>query len=305
MTGNNVSLRAERVNRLTIRQISSDGRPDPLPTPSVRLRPGRCSAPPGIGSAAASRGLTAICGKVRGSLIFEGFSPDRGDGSACTSAPIGAEVKNTPLNGPNSRARRNGFPVAGTVLATLFLAGCGGGPTPLPTAGDSRGAIPDLRDRSVMVLPVQRRASIPADVDREIEFILRERGHEVDWAFEDEIRRALERAPAMDASVRGLPVSAFLQAEVERIGDPLYGQLRRMAALVDTDVVLLPVRARIAPVDAAGATGVELSVALIDVRSGRLFWYGVIGGTPGARDDFATVASAAEALADRVLWFSR
>jgi len=193
----------------------------------------------------------------------------------------------------------------GTLLATLMVGACGGGTTEAPTAGDNRGVIPDLRERSVMVLPVQLNAGIPGDIDREIEFVLRERGAGVEWSFPDEIRRALDRNPMVDGSLRGLPVAVFLQAEVDRVGDPLYGQLRRMGALVDSDLALLPVQARMAPVNEAGESGLELSVTLVEIRTGRLYWYGVIGGAPGAAGDFATVASAAEALADRVLWFAR
>jgi hypothetical protein len=156
-----------------------------------------------------------------------------------------------------------------------------------------------------MILPVQRTTGVRHDVDAEIEFVFAERADEVEWIFSGELARAVERAPGVRTRVRGLPVSMFLQAEVNRVGDPLYGQLRRLGALVDGDVALVPVQIRYAAVNAAGELGMELSAALIDVRTGRVIWYGVVGSQPGPANDFAIVASAVEALATRVLRFSR
>jgi hypothetical protein len=156
-----------------------------------------------------------------------------------------------------------------------------------------------------MVLPVQRTTGVRHEVDPEIEFVFSGRGSEVDWVFSGELDDALGRAPAVQTRVRGLPVSMFLQSEVNRVGDPLYGQLRRLAALVNSELVLVPVQLRYGPVNDEGEMGMELSATLIDVRSGRVFWYGVVGGKPGAADDFATVASTVEAFAAQVLWFSR
>jgi len=156
-----------------------------------------------------------------------------------------------------------------------------------------------------MVLPVQRTTGVGDGVDSEIEFVFAGRGDEVDWVFAPELQRSLDRSPGVRASIRGLPVSMFVEAEVNRVGDPLYGQLRRLGALANCDLVLLPVRMRYAAVDAQGDMGIELSAALIRVRTGRVFWYGVVGGRPGPVDDFATVATAVEALAAQVLWFTR
>jgi hypothetical protein len=92
-----------------------------------------------------------------------------------------------------------------------------------------------------MVFPVQIRTGVPGDASPEIVFALRARGTEVDWICPDELGALLARSPAVDIGVRGLPVGIFLSAEVERIGDPLFGQLRRLGALTGSDIALIPV----------------------------------------------------------------
>jgi len=95
-----------------------------------------------------------------------------------------------------------------------------------------RGFVPDLRGRRVMVYPVQIRQSVPGDVDAEIAFALRERGSEIDWVFPEELRRTLARSPAIRSTADGLTATVFLRAKVDRVGDPLYGQIRRLVVMV-------------------------------------------------------------------------
>ena len=87
----------------------------------------------------------------------------------------------------------------------------------------------------------------------------------------------------------------FLQAEVNRLGDPLFGTLVRLGGLTGAEVALLPVELRWRE-----EGSYTLSAALVDVRSGRVAWYGVVEGLPGEMDDPGAVASATEALS-RVL----
>ena len=169
---------------------------------------------------------------------------------------------------------------AGTLLAAVFAVGCAGN-TPAPTAGVSQGVVPDLRGRTVIVFPVQIRGGVPGDESPEIEFALRTRITEVGWVFSDELESTIARSPSVDTAVRGLPVGVFLSTEVQRIGDPLFGQLLRLGAMTGADVALIPVA----------------------VRPGRVMWFGVVAGRPGSLADFGTVASAVEELAETLLWY--
>lgn len=188
--------------------------------------------------------------------------------------------------------------------AGLLLSACGG-TAPPPQPGEGRGFPPDLRGRSVMLLPVQHNLGIPGDPSAEVAFALTERAEEVDWILEDEIQEILRRSPGIDADTRGLPVSMFLQAEVDRIGDPLYGQLRRMAGLVDADVVVLPVAVSWeANTEVEGSTPrVRLTATIIEPRTGRVLWFGVEEGGDFERTDPRALASAAERLARTIAWY--
>ena len=168
-----------------------------------------------------------------------------------------------------------------------------------------RGFVPDLRGRRVMVYPVQIRQSVPGDVDTEIAFAFRERGSEIDWVFPDELRSTLTRAPAIRSTVDGLTASVFLGAEVDRIGDPLYGQIRRLAELVNSEIAVIPVLMRPGAEGVQGVSVVEILAAIVDVRTGRVLWSGVVAGRPGPVAEFGSVASAVESLTKTLLWYVR
>ena len=190
----------------------------------------------------------------------------------------------------------------GTLLVAVLAIGCFGN-APAPTAGTSAGVVPDLRGRRVMVLPVQIRAGVPGDASPEIDFVFRTRASEVRWIFSDELEAALARAPGVETTVRGLPVGAFLSSEVRRIGDPLYGQLRRLGAMVNSDIALIPVAVRAGAEGAGGVSVVEIVATILNVRTGQVIWFGVVAGRPGPVADFGTVASAVEELAETLLWY--
>lgn len=192
----------------------------------------------------------------------------------------------------------------GTLLATVLALGCGG-TGQAPVAGSSLGFVPDLRGRRVMVFPVQIRSGVPGDASPEIDFALRTRGAEIDWIFSDELETIIARSPAVDTAVRGLPVGVFLAAEVERIGDPLYGQLRRLGALTGSDIAFIPVTVRVGAEGAGGASAVEIAATILNVRTGFVIWFGIVAGRPGPVGDFGAVASAVEALAETLLWYTQ
>jgi hypothetical protein len=136
-------------------------------------------------------------------------------------------------------------------------------------------------------------------LDREIAYWLGERAPRVKWKFPPEIERALARSPSIEVDIHALSVAVFHRAQVQIIGDPLFGDLRRVGALVDARYALVPVAAAFVP-NAAGQGRVELSVALIDTVGGRVLWFGVMAGQPGPPGSPATAASAAGALANLI-----
>jgi hypothetical protein len=198
-----------------------------------------------------------------------------------------------------------GSPKRLTLVGAWLVAAACGASTPPPEAGSIQGFAPDLRGRRVILLPVQQNLGVLGDVDAELAFGLQDRGRDIDWVLASEVDEMLARSPAVQARTRGLPVGAFTVAEVQRVGDPLYGELRRMAALVNADGVVLPVQA--AMVSDTTSLDVHPRVrfwtALIEVRTGRVMWFSVVEGESHPPGDPRGLASAVDEIARSLLWY--
>lgn len=188
------------------------------------------------------------------------------------------------------------------LLVASVLAACGGRAPP-PEPGTTRGLAPDLRGVRVLLLPVQQNVGVSGDPDAELAFGLRERGGDIPWISAAEVEARFARAPGMQVRTRGLPVGMFLQAEVDRIGDPLYGELRRTAALVDAEAVFIPVQVSLQPVPGEEPR-VRIVSTLIDVRTGRVAWFGVLEGGGFPANDPRGLASAVDEVARTLLWYT-
>jgi len=171
---------------------------------------------------------------------------------------------------------------------------------PPPEAGYERGGVPDLRGERVLLLPPQRVEGGHPDLERELVYALETRGPSVTWIGPEALRRRVAANPGLGLDPDGLPVDRFLAGEIQRVGDPLFGLIYRLAALEDATLAVLPVLVRERE-EEDGARVVELAVALLHPRSGRVYWYGIVDGMPGAAGDLPATASAVEALARRLL----
>jgi hypothetical protein len=152
-----------------------------------------------------------------------------------------------------------------------------------------------------MLFPVQSLQGVGPELDAELAFALDQRGADVDWVAAAEMTSASALSPGLNVRVEGLPVGAFMQSEVRRVGDPLLGYLLRMGALVRSEIALVPVQARYRAETALAPSGVEIAAALVAVRTGQVLWFGVVEGGPGPADDPRALASAAEAVGRRLL----
>jgi hypothetical protein len=113
------------------------------------------------------------------------------------------------------------------------------------------------------------------------------------------VERALQGAGRIEVDARSLSVRDFQRARLRSIGDPLYGELRRVGALLDARLAILPLGA-VWITEQTGVGRVHISVVLIDTFGGDVLWQGVVAGAPGARGDAATIASTAQALAQLI-----
>lgn len=202
-----------------------------------------------------------------------------------------------------------------SLLCVVLLAGCAQRAAP-PSADAPQAPFPDLSGRGVLVLPVQ--AAVPlvrlpetvdperpparldsetlAMLEAELGYWLAERAPRVRWILPDAVERAVQRERSLEVEVRALAVQDFQRARLQSIGDPLYGQLRRIGALFDTRPVLLPIGALWVP-ETGGTGRIHLALALIDTTGGAVIWSGVVAGGSYRVPDAAAVASTAQTLA--------
>jgi len=185
-------------------------------------------------------------------------------------------------------------------LVALLVTGCASSGAVPPGPGYQRGGLPELRGTRVMILPLQLAERVHPDLERELVYALREaEGGGSLWVSPDELALLLQRSPGMEIPLRTLPVRPFLAGELQRVGDPLFGQLYRLGVLSGAGFALLPVEARVAEGD--GPAPVQLSAALLDTRTGQVLWFGILQGEAGPIGALAPAATVAEVLARRLL----
>jgi hypothetical protein len=150
-----------------------------------------------------------------------------------------------------------------------------------------------LDGQRVMVLPVL--AGDPPALNTEITARLATRAPTVDWVAPEELQRAVDRQPGwrvrLDALSREIPDAG----RSPYLGDAAHGELRRLGAVVDADLALIPISVR--GVQEAERSGMEMTAAIVEVRSGRVLWLGTVRAVPEDGPGRNGVAAVAEALA--------
>lgn len=185
-----------------------------------------------------------------------------------------------------------------------------------PAADVPQRAFPSLTGRSVMLVPVQPGTpllALPASADTaapprlldeatrialesELAFWLEQAAPTARWTMPEAVLRAGGRSAVQDVRPRALSVAGFARARLERIGDPLYGELRTLSLLTDARLALLPLGAIWVP-EQGGGGRVHVAAALIDTLGGAVLWQGVVAGAHAAAPEGAAIASVAQALA--------
>lgn len=201
---------------------------------------------------------------------------------------------------------------ARTALAlAALLAACTPPPKTAPPTSAGEAGTPavsvaprDLGGQKVLILPVQAAPGIAAGreaVTTELVFAIGERDSRTQWLAPDRLRRALSRSPGYAPDPSGLPGDAYLHHNERRIVEPLAGAVRRYSALMDARLVVIPREARFVP-SASGQGGtVRIGAVVVDARTGHVVWYGAADGASRPAADQPAIASAAAALAARML----
>jgi hypothetical protein len=180
------------------------------------------------------------------------------------------------------------FPLP-VVLLVLQFAGCASRrpadatpqPTaPLPTAG--------LAGQKVVVFPLTliaadehlgwqtpltpRRAALER-ADSVLGDMLTARSPEVTWVLPPELRQAARRGVGVTSDPDQMATSLLRSPSLRQLPDPLWSQMRTLAAIAGDRYVLVPASLIFLPAK-DGATGglAEMTLVLADVRTGAIGW---------------------------------
>ncbi|HUG41303.1 MAG TPA: hypothetical protein VMM12_12505 [Longimicrobiales bacterium] len=175
------------------------------------------------------------------------------------------------------------------LLAGVALA-CGGrqqDDTPAPPPPP-----PDLTGALILLLPSQGDPRF----DSELAFWLAERAPRTTWILPDRMRAVVDRSPGWRVQLDALPPGFTEVGDRRRVTGGLYDHLRRLGAVLDARLALVPYPSSAPVADSAGVA-LELTGVLVDVVGGRVVWHGTVRGGPAPPGAQPSVASAAQALA--------
>lgn len=205
-------------------------------------------------------------------------------------------------------AARRSVPASLALVAALACAGGGSKVPGVPGFGI-------LSGKTVLVLPVQyvrrgpggwvggasnaQAAARGADV--EIAFALAEQGGRATWVLPDEQVELLRRRPMIQVDPYALSADKTRAAgrNQRRIRDPLYGEIRALAALFDSRYVVWPLEVYYEQKGGEPGGRVAIRTLLLDARAGDILWQGVVRGADLPYTSPGALASAAQAFALR------
>lgn len=211
---------------------------------------------------------------------------------------------------PHRSIRRTAF-VRHAFAAAVALLATACAPRPVPAQSSAPAPRPaqavapmDLSGQKVLVLPVQAAAGIQQsrdEVTRELLFALGERDTRTQWVEPDRLRAALRRTPGYAQDPDALPAESFRHHNERYMQGAMGSLVRRYSALMDVRLVLIPRGAQWLPAGSGGGGMVRISAVMVDARSGNVVWYGDADGEPRPTADGAALATAAAALAARMV----
>lgn len=204
------------------------------------------------------------------------------------------------------------------LIASLAIAGCGGGSRSAQTAASPTAApLNSFAAVRLIVLPTQRagdaigwgaKAGEPrvlfAAFDSSLESAVREKGL-TSWVLASDLARTARRNPMYatnPADIRAGDAVRFLERQRdENIPEPVASQLRTLAGFHDARYALIPVELRFEAGSAPSTGRVVVRMAVLDVRGSRLVFVGDITGADAADYTPALVAALARRFADLVV----
>ena len=129
------------------------------------------------------------------------------------------------------------------------------------------------RDRA----PALRRA------DSIVAGVLETRAPEVTWVGAAELRKRARRAPGMIPNPDDMGQAMLRGAKIQEVPDPLRSSLRKLAAIADGRMVLVPAAVGFSR-DSSGPVRADLTLVMVDARGGRVIWRSIAHGLGPSTD---------------------
>lgn len=143
-------------------------------------------------------------------------------------------------------------------------------------------------DSAQSLLP--RRTALLEAANAALDTALRRDAREVTWQGLAEQRRMIRRNPAINVDPDRLPTSYLVAAE-EQVPEPLWSDIRLLAALTGARFAVVPAVVRINGTPAAPQA--TFAMVAVDARTGRIVWKGRAESRVAATTDAAFAAAAA------------
>ncbi|HWO87931.1 MAG TPA: hypothetical protein VNL98_02145 [Gemmatimonadales bacterium] len=185
-------------------------------------------------------------------------------------------------------------PFVATAIAPIPVGSLAGSSALLMTVGavlvsDSQAALRDLEPRRTVLLEA---------ANAQLDSALRRDAREVRWMGLAEQRRAARQSPALGLDPDRVATSYIVSPRLAQVPDPLWSQLRSLAALTGARYAIVPPAVRFT--GSPGAVRASYLLAAVDTRTGAVVWRGRLVGSAQASAEAALAAAAATAVAPLV-----
>jgi hypothetical protein len=213
----------------------------------------------------------------------------------------------------NPNSKRIHALMVGPLLISLAAPACAKAqrerdPTPLPAvatfstqavAGKKVGVLPltliaadpALQSDTVYTAYRDRRAALQR-ADSLISEALMSRGPEVSWMLPPELRKMARRSAGFVPDPDQMGQAILRAPKMKTVPDPLRSSLRSLLAIADARLALVPASLGFLP-EPDGQIRADLSLVLVDVRTGRVLWRSLAAGRGKSPDEALHAALAA------------
>lgn len=177
-----------------------------------------------------------------------------------------------------------------TVVAPVPVGSLSGASALLMTVGavmigEAPGELSDLQ---------ARRGTLIEQANAALDSALRRDAREVRWMGLAEQRRLARQSPALGLDPDRVATSYLVSPRLASVPDPLWSQLRSLAALSGARYAIVPSAVRLT--GTSGAVRASYLLAAVDTRTGAVVWRGQLVGAPQPSAEAALVAAAATAI---------